>query len=59
MSHSAWRRSATGQTRQPVISARCEARRDNSDQGIRFTSVAFTGVLSAAGIRISMHGRGR
>ena len=31
----------------------------NSDQGSQFTSAAFTGVLTAAGIRISMDGRGR
>ena len=31
----------------------------NSDQGSQFTSSAFTGVLKAAGVRISMDGRGR
>jgi len=31
----------------------------NSDQGSQFTSAGFTGVLEAAGIRISMDGRGR
>jgi putative transposase len=31
----------------------------NTDQGSQFTSVAFTGRLAAAGIRISMDGRGR
>jgi putative transposase len=31
----------------------------NTDQGSQFTSTAFTGVLSKAGIRISMDGRGR
>ena len=31
----------------------------NTDQGAQFTSVAFTGKLSAAGIEISMDGRGR
>src|ERR687897_3782644 len=31
----------------------------NTDQGSPFTSAAFTGVLAAAGIRISMDGRGR
>lgn len=31
----------------------------NSDQGVQFTSQAFTGRLEAAGIRISMDGRGR
>ena len=31
----------------------------NSDQGAQFTSVDFTGRLAAAGIRISMDGRGR
>jgi putative transposase len=31
----------------------------NTDQGCQFTSEAFTGVLSGAGIRISMDGRGR
>ena len=31
----------------------------NSDQGSQFTSLAFTGMLDAAGIAISMDGRGR
>lgn len=31
----------------------------NSDQGAQFTSAAFTGRLEAAGVRISMDGRGR
>ena len=31
----------------------------NTDQGTQFTSAAFTGRLEAAGIRISMDGRGR
>jgi putative transposase len=31
----------------------------NTDQGSQFTSAAFTGTLVAAGIRISMDGRGR
>jgi transposase InsO family protein len=31
----------------------------NTDQGSQFTSQAFTGTLTAAGIRISMDGRGR
>ena len=31
----------------------------NTDQGSQFTSTAFTGRLEAAGIRISMDGRGR
>jgi putative transposase len=31
----------------------------NSDQGSQFTSPRFTGVLRAAGVRISMDGRGR
>ena len=31
----------------------------NSDQGVQFTSAAFTDVLLARGIRISMDGRGR
>jgi len=31
----------------------------NTDQGSQFTSAAFTGMLAAAGIRISMDGRGR
>lgn len=31
----------------------------NSDQGSQFTSEAFTDILSASGIRISMDGRGR
>ena len=31
----------------------------NSDQGSQFTSVDFTDVLTEAGIRISMDGKGR
>ena len=31
----------------------------NTDQGAQFTSAAFTGKLEAAGIAISMDGRGR
>src|SRR4051794_33238287 len=31
----------------------------NTDQGSQFTSAAFTGTLAAAGIQISMDGRGR
>jgi putative transposase len=31
----------------------------NSDQGAQFTSLDFTGRLAAAGIQISMDGRGR
>ena len=31
----------------------------NSDQGSQFTSEAFTGILNAIGIKISMDGRGR
>ena len=31
----------------------------NSDQGVQFTSAAFTGVLAASGVRISMDGKGR
>jgi hypothetical protein len=31
----------------------------NTDQGSQFTSAAFTGMLIAAGLRISMDGRGR
>ena len=31
----------------------------NTDQGSQFTSQAFTGVLEAAGVRISMDGKGR
>lgn len=31
----------------------------NTDQGSQFTSVAFTEVLLAAGIKVSMDGRGR
>ncbi len=31
----------------------------NTDQGSQFTSAAFTGALLAAGVRISMDGRGR
>ena len=31
----------------------------NSDQGVQFTAAAFTGLLEAQGVRISMDGRGR
>lgn len=31
----------------------------NSDQGVQFTALEFTGCLEAAGVRISMDGRGR
>jgi len=31
----------------------------NTDQGSQFTATAFTGVLEAAGVRISMDGKGR
>jgi putative transposase len=31
----------------------------NTDQGSQFTSAAFTGVLEAAGVQISMDGKGR
>jgi putative transposase len=31
----------------------------NTDQGSEFTSAAFTGALAAAGVAISMDGRGR
>jgi putative transposase len=31
----------------------------NTDQGSQFTSPRFTGLLTAAGIRVSMDGRGR
>jgi putative transposase len=31
----------------------------NTDQGSQFTSAAFTGVLTAAGVKISMDGRGQ
>ena len=31
----------------------------NTDQGVQFTSQAFTGILLAQGIRISMDGKGR
>ena len=31
----------------------------NSDQGVQFTSQAFTGTLESAGVKISMDGRGR
>ena len=31
----------------------------NADQGVQFTSAAFTSVLTASGVRISMDGKGR
>ena len=70
----AWRLSNTMDTRfcldaleealerhgKPQISAQCGTHcRDNTDQGAQFTSAAFTGRLEAAGIAISMDGRGR
>jgi putative transposase len=70
----AWRLSNTMDTRfcldaldealerhgKPEISAQCGTHcRDNTDQGAQFTSAAFTGKLEAAGIAISMDGRGR
>jgi putative transposase len=70
----AWRLSNTMDTRfcldaldealerhgKPEISAQCGTHcRDNTDQGAQFTSTAFTGKLEAAGIAISMDGRGR
>jgi putative transposase len=42
----------------PDISARCSHRRDNSDQGSQFTSVAFTDLLKKHEIAISMDGKG-
>jgi putative transposase len=44
----------------PRISAQCGTHcRDNTDQGAQFTSAAFTSKLEAAGVAISMDGRGR
>jgi putative transposase len=31
----------------------------NTDQGVQFTATAFTGRLEAAGVQVSMDGRGR
>jgi putative transposase len=31
----------------------------NTDQGVQFTSAAFTGALAASGVQISMDGKGR
>jgi putative transposase len=31
----------------------------NTDQGVQFTAAAFTGRLEAAGVAVSMDGRGR
>ena len=31
----------------------------NTDQGAQFTAIEFTGILEAAGIQVSMDGRGR
>jgi putative transposase len=39
--------------------ARCQPEIFNSDQGVQFTSQAFTGRLEQAQVRISMDGRGR
>ena len=47
------------ETMQKAI-ARCGAPKVfNTDQGAQFTSEAFTGVLKAHGVRISMDGKGR
>jgi putative transposase len=39
--------------------AQCQPEICNSDQGVQFTSQAFTGRLEQAQVRISMDGRGR
>ena len=39
-------------------SAAGDARSFNTDQGVQFTGEAFTNVLQASGIQISMDGRG-
>ena len=49
---------AIGKYGKPEISANCFAFRDNTNQGRQFTSEAFTGVLHANGIAISMDGKG-
>lgn len=60
----AWRLSNTLDTRfcvDALEEALAKGRPDifNTDQGCQFTSVAFTGTLAAAGVAISMDGRGR
>lgn len=46
-------------TLERALSTRRQPEIHNTDQGSQFTSAAFTGVLIAAGVRISMDGRGR
>jgi len=60
----AWRLSNTLDTRfcvDALEDALAQGRPDifNTDQGCQFTAVAFTGTLAAAGVAISMDGRGR
>jgi putative transposase len=57
--HRRARRSACAIWRAEDFSAMRKHRRDNTDQGSRFTSEAFTGRLIAAAVAISMDGRGR
>jgi len=60
-----WRLSNTMDTRfcvealEEALERRGKPRIFNTDQGAQFTSAAFTGKLEAAGIAISMDGRGR
>jgi putative transposase len=42
----------------PISQRDAEHRRDNTDQGSQFTSAAFTGLLLANSIKISMDGKG-
>ena len=61
----AWRLSNTMDTRfcvealEEALQRYGKPRIFNTDQGAQFTSAAFTGALEAAGIAISMDGRGR
>jgi putative transposase len=60
----AWELAPTLDTEFCVVALEAALRRGrpeifNTDQGSQFTSAAFTGRLEAAGVRISMDGRGR
>jgi putative transposase len=61
----AWRLSNTMDTRfcvealEEALARHSKPKIFNTDQGAQFTSAAFTGKLEAAGVAISMDGRGR
>jgi putative transposase len=60
----AWEISLTAEADFCVTALRRALRQDqpeifNTDQGCQFTSIAWTGVLESAGVRVSQDGRGR